>query len=333
MYDLLGSLSKVLVAFTIEFDNTSELRLRHSTTTGGVKDGPWLLSQAMWANTLRFVPDDGIELEQLQPLLRLTNHKGLLRWGWIRQDGDLIRPTRHLRRARPILAPLADEIEERWTERHGPALGRALDAHLAAHSAVLPPYLPVVGFSGGMRTDCTKAVEGGASAAGVGTDLSAKLARALLGLTLDYESETEVPLPIAANLLRVLGGGATLLRALPAETGISKEGISGALGWLDRSSLIAIDQERRAHLTDAGKRAERKRRQLAGTYTDPALATTLVDVLGNTDGLRDGLILDPTNWRANPPYVQRTRALLNDPAARLPHHPMVLHRGGYPDGS
>jgi hypothetical protein len=26
-------------------------------------------------------------------------------------------------------------------------------------------------------------------------------------------------------------------------------------------------------------------------------------------------------------------AMLSDPAAALPHYPMVLHRGGFPDGS
>ncbi|MGH8987657.1 MAG: hypothetical protein ACRDXC_03535 [Acidimicrobiales bacterium] len=333
MSDLLGCLSKVLVAFTIEFDNTSELRLPHSTTTSGVKGGPWLLSQAMWANTLQFVPDDGAPREQLEPLLRLTNGKGLMRWGWLKQDGEILRPTRYLRRARPILAPLAEEIEGRWTERHGRALRRALDSHLAAHPAALPPYLPVVGFSAGMRTDPVKAAEGGVAAARAGADLSAKLARALLGFTLDYEKGPKVPLPISANLLRVLAGGPTPVRTLPMVTGVSKEGASAALGWLDRSGLVVIDPERRAHLTDDGERAERVWRQRASAYIDPLLANALDDILGNAEALREGLTAEPVNWRANPPYTQRTRALLKDPAARLPHHPMVLHRGGYPDGS
>jgi hypothetical protein len=239
--ELLGCLSKVLVAFTIEFDNTSELRLPHSTTASSVKDGPWLLSQAMWANTLQFVPDDGAPLTELEPLLSLTNRMGLVRWGWLRLDGDVMRPTRFMSRARPILAPLAEEIEERWTDRHGSALGRALDSHLAAHPAPLPPYLPVVDFSTGMRTDPVRAAEGGAAALRAGTDLSAKLARALLGLTLDYEQVSKVALPISANLLRVLGGGPMQVRSLPLTTGISKEGISAALGWLDRAGLAAID--------------------------------------------------------------------------------------------
>ena len=38
-------------------------------------------------------------------------------------------------------------------------------------------------------------------------------------------------------------------------------------------------------------------------------------------------------WRASAPYVTQTQAVMNDPVAALPHYPMVLHRGGWPDGS
>ncbi len=38
-------------------------------------------------------------------------------------------------------------------------------------------------------------------------------------------------------------------------------------------------------------------------------------------------------WRAHPPYLAQTAAVLADPAGALPHQPMVLHRGGYPEGS
>ena len=38
-------------------------------------------------------------------------------------------------------------------------------------------------------------------------------------------------------------------------------------------------------------------------------------------------------WRASAPYVTRTQAVIDDPVSTLPHYPMVLHRGGWPDGS
>ena len=43
---------------------------------------------------------------------------------------------------------------------------------------------------------------------------------------------------------------------------------------------------------------------------------------GDPSPLDAGLIPYPDNWRAR---VQ--------PPATLPHYPMTLHRGGYPDGS
>ena len=33
------------------------------------------------------------------------------------------------------------------------------------------------------------------------------------------------------------------------------------------------------------------------------------------------------------PYATATARLLADPRAALPHHPLMLHRGGFPDGS
>ena len=51
-------LSRLLIAFTIEFDNEAEHRLEHRTTVGaaaGTGRGPWLVSQAMWANFMQFV--------------------------------------------------------------------------------------------------------------------------------------------------------------------------------------------------------------------------------------------------------------------------------------
>ncbi|HEY2130298.1 MAG TPA: SAM-dependent methyltransferase [Streptosporangiaceae bacterium] len=51
-------LSQALVAFTIEFDNESEHQIQHRTTRGPAAGsrGPWLVSQAMWVNFIRFIP-------------------------------------------------------------------------------------------------------------------------------------------------------------------------------------------------------------------------------------------------------------------------------------
>ena len=53
-----------------------------------------------------------------------------------------------------------------------------------------------------------------------------------------------------------------------------------------------------------------------------ALEPLVTDPDGGPPPLFRGLEPDPDNWRA------RVR-----PPDALPHYPMVLHRGGYPDGS
>jgi hypothetical protein len=60
-------LSRLLIAFTTEFDNEAEHRLEHRTTldAGGTGRGPWLVSQAMWANFMQFVGGEGVPLHEV----------------------------------------------------------------------------------------------------------------------------------------------------------------------------------------------------------------------------------------------------------------------------
>ena len=84
-------LSRLLIAFTIEFDNEAEHRLEHRTTggvAGGTGRGPWLVSQAMWANFMQFVPGDGVPLHEVDDLARITNLAGLQRWGYVTAGPD-----------------------------------------------------------------------------------------------------------------------------------------------------------------------------------------------------------------------------------------------------
>lgn len=81
-------LSQTLVAFTIEFDNEFEHRVPHRTTifgsTGGSRQGPWLVSLAVWANCMQFVSAEGIMLGELRRRARTrTNLSGMQRWGYI----------------------------------------------------------------------------------------------------------------------------------------------------------------------------------------------------------------------------------------------------------
>ena len=184
-------LSRLLIAFTIEFDNEAEHRLEHRTTrgaAGGTGRGPWLVSQAMWANFMQFVPGDGVPLHEVDDLAHITNLAGLQRWGYVTVGPD----PADGRPAQDEYLRLLDAVDQRWRTRFGPA----------------------------------------------GID--------------------------------------TL-----------------------RRSLLSVTGQR-----DGGR---------------PRLAL--------------GLQPYPDGWRARGPYLRQTTAVLNDPGAALPHYPMVLHRGGWPDGS
>jgi hypothetical protein len=70
-------LSHGLVAFIIEFDNEFERQMPHRTTNHGSTPGalhaPWFVSMVMWSMFIRYIPDEGIPVRELQLQLRITN--------------------------------------------------------------------------------------------------------------------------------------------------------------------------------------------------------------------------------------------------------------------
>ena len=341
-------LSQALVAFTIEFDNASEQGIQHRITRGLTAErrrGVWLTSQVMWVNFMRFVEPGGTPLSALAEAARMTNLHGLERWGYVTVLPDpadprprpprkdwIVRPTRWGLAARDVWSPLADEIEARWIARFGAAKVGALKAALNAIAAQLDPrspaYLPVA--SGDLRT----APPSGPPRP-VPSDVSAALARVLLAFTLEFEEASPVALPVAANGLRVLEGAPVPVRELPRRAGVSKEATSWMLGILRRRSCVetAFTEGARgqsASLTPTGLAAreacverlaalEQGWRARFGATAIEALRTPLERLQPR---LFEGLEPPASGWRARlkPPDI-------------LPHHPMVLHRGGYPDGA
>lgn len=365
-------LSRLLIAFTIEFDNEAEHRLEHRTTrgaAGGTGRGPWLVSQAMWANFLQFAVADGVPLREVDDLARITNLAGLQRWGYVTVGPDpadgrpapprrdwIVRPTRAGRRAQEMWEPLAGIIEDRWRARFGgPAITVLRDAlqPLATQvGAALPRYLPVVNNE--MFADITRLRPRPAAGGSSSADLSVLLSQVLLAFTLDFERESAVSLAIAANALRVLTAGGIRIRELPHLTGVSKEALSMAAGILIRRSCAVTGPDPAAsrgkviRLTPRGRSAqdeylrlldavEQRWRARFGPAAIDTLRRSLLSVTGQRDGGRPRLALGlqpyPDGWRARGPYLRQTTAVLNDPGAALPHYPMVLHRGGWPDGS
>ena len=357
-------LSQALVAYTIEFDNEAEHRLPHRTTghgTSGPGDGapaPWLVSLAMWETCMRHVTGEPITVGDLEARARTgTNLDGMRRWGYITIDGTarkvhktrpgpaaVLRATAAGLRAREIWRPLPGFVEQRWRERLGAdQLGRLRDPLTSMVSRLdpgLPDCLPILGAalrSHGPDPRLPPRPDGTAPEA---LPLSALLSRVLLAFALEYEREAGLSLAVAANVLRVLGSEGTRLRELPALTGTSTESVRWALGILTRGDLAAEEPDpaasrgKVARLTPRGLDAQHLYHELTETIerrwhdhftpgVTGALRTSLEPLTaGQPPVLFGGIEPYPDNWRAS---VRRP--------ATLPHFPMVLHRGGYPDGS
>jgi hypothetical protein len=249
-------------------------------------------------------------------------------------------------------APLAHEIEERWKGRMGAELVEGLREALAAVQSktglVMPHFLPIVG-EGGLFTR----VELGDGASETDDELPGLLSRVLLAFTLDYERGSDVSLPVGANILRVLDVDPAPLKDLPSMAGVSKEAVSLSMTWLEKSGAVAVEPHPSARgkvvrLTSNGVDAQQAYHRRQGEVeTDwetrfgkdaiAALRAPLEQILdqpGGEDGaLSSGLVTPPGGWRGKGRYKAQTTGFIESPSAGLPSHPMVLHRGGWPDGS
>jgi hypothetical protein len=184
-------------------------------------------------------------------------------------------------------------------------------------------------------------------------DLPGLLSRVLLSFTLELEHGAPVSLPIAANVLRVLDDGSTPVKDLPLVTGVSKEAVSMSQTALQKLGYIEVGPSpsgrgKAVTLTSMGSDAQADhRRRLGDVETEwetrfgmnaiGELRSSLEGILdhpGGEDGpLSSGLVTPPGGWRATKRYAPLTAGFVKSPRAGLPRYPMVLHRGGWPDGS
>jgi DNA-binding MarR family transcriptional regulator len=356
-------LSQVLVAFTIEFDNEFEHCSPHRTTrasAGASPGGPWLVSLVMWANLMRLVGEEGVRVGELQD--QGGNLAGMERWGYVVVEPDaadarprpprrdwVVRPTAKGRAAQAVWPPLFGVIEQRWQGRFGQEqigkLRESLQVLVARLDVQLPDYLPVLGYG----LWATAPAHPGRAAAlpdgGVATSLNlpALVSKVLLAFTLDFERASRVSLAISANVLRVLGQQAARVRDLPHLTGVSKEAIAMSLGFLEKRGYVVLQPDptgsrsKSVQLTPQGRQAhdaycqsldeiEARWQTRFGADALCNLRRSLEYLVGEAGAQRsplfDGLRPYPDGWRAS------VRA-----PDTLPHYPMVLHRGGFPDGS
>jgi DNA-binding MarR family transcriptional regulator len=354
-------LSQVLVAFTIEFDNEFERQMPHRTTnhgsTAGSHHGPWLVSLVMWSNCMRFVGEQGVRVGELEDLARTpTNLNGMERWGYVVVAPDpadsrpkpprsdwVIRARPNGRRAQEVWRPLFSAIEKRWQARFGKdqidQLRESLWALISQIHVELPDCLPILGyglFSRGPDRE-REAPAGRQSGTGHRLPLSTLLARVLLAFAIEFERESELSLAISANVVRVLDEKGVRVRDLPLLTGVSKEAIAVAMGVLRKRRVAIVEPDptgsraKVARLTPKGRDAQDAYRQLPGIIEERWQARFGKDTIR---ALRDSLerLVGAPLFRGLEPHPDGWRASVRKPNT-LPHYPMVLHRGGFPDGS
>jgi DNA-binding MarR family transcriptional regulator len=356
-------LSHALVAFTIEFDNEAEHQMAHRTTkqgpSGGSLHAPWLVSLVMWSNCMRFVGEKGVRVGELEDIARTTtNLNGMERWGYIVVEPDpankrpkpprsdwLIRAMPAGRKAQEIWRPLFGVIEKRWQARFGndeiDQLRESLWALISRIDVELPDCLPILGYGLWSRGPdherrASAKREGGLAS----LPLAALLSQVLLAFAIEFERESDLSLAISANVVRILDEKGVRVRDLPLLSGVSKEAISVALGVLRKKRMAVLETDDRAkiaRLTAVGREAQNAYRKPLGIIEErwqvrfgEDAVRTLGEALERLAG--GGTAETSLLFGGLEPYPDGWRASIRKPET-LPHYPMVLHRGGFPDGS
>ena len=328
---------------------------------------PWLVSLAMWSNCMQFVGEEGITVGKLEDLAcTRTNLNGMERWGYVVVEPDpadsrpkpprtdwLIRATPAGRKAQEVWRPLFGAIEKRWRARFGndkiEHLRESLGALIRLLDVELPDCLPILGYGLFSKEPDRKRrahPEPGPTRPGNSLrslPLSALLSRVLLAFALEFEGESDLSLAISANVVRVLDEKGVRIRDLPLLTGVSKEAISMAMGILTKRRIAVVEPDQTAsrtkivRLTPRGREAQEAYRHLLGIVEERWQARFGKKALHNLRELLERLVGEPTAegsplFRGLEPYPDGWRASVRKPNT-LPHYPMVLHRGGFPDGS
>jgi DNA-binding MarR family transcriptional regulator len=140
-------------------------------------------------------------------------------------------------------------------------------------------------------------------------------------------------------VLRLLHDVSVTVRDLPELAGVSKEGMAMALGYLERHGFALVEAEpasprtKLARLTAKGLVAQewypRRVREIEARWTErfgaeamSGLRAGMGVIVEDRARLFEGLSGYPKGWRTVAGGVKL-----------LPVFPMVLHRGGWPDGS
>lgn len=296
---------------------------------------------------------------------------GMERWGYIdvvrapSAGGSkapraewLIRPKAGGRNAQEAWVSLIEEVEARWVERFGVAAIERVRHSLASAAVGVvvpgrPDFVPIARYQARLNVEVPdpSSLERALSA---DAPLPVLLSRVLVEFALEFERRSGVSLAISATALRVIRAGGVPAGDLPSLAGLSKELTTYMVRVLEKSgyaevrSDLAVKGKKRVCLTDAGIDAQSTYRILTTAIEDEwrdSIGDQQVDDLREAidvmvkmrdeDGprLSRGVRPHDGGWRSAKRYVAQTNAFIADPLQALPHHPVVSHRGGFPDGS
>jgi hypothetical protein len=368
-HTLVGWTIEVDNAFELRMPHrTTAMRKR-----GGVLHGPWLVSFAMYVHCIRHLTAEGRTLGELKGRSRVLGPvSGLDRWGYVtvshvprqgkrKADPSLavVRPTAAGLQAQNVWARLSDEVDARWKDRYGDVtlsrLREALIAVVAKLDTELPDYLPGVRGNANLlhllpgderlptrwRTPLPAPSEPPPNPTSL--PLYALLSKVLLTFALEYERDAALSLVLGANLIRVLDDGGVPVADLPRLVGVSKEAIAHSLTVSKRGDLVIVDKvpgkrTSVARLTPRGLVAQQRHldlfsdieRRWTERFGGDVLRTlrSALEAIVETSDLDDSPLAaaygpPPGTWRADMPTTPET----------LPHYPVVLRGGGYPDGA
>jgi DNA-binding MarR family transcriptional regulator len=361
-------LTQVLVALIIEFDNEFEHQVPHRTTNHGSTTGsrrvPWLVSRVMWSSFMRFIDEEGTTIRDLQHRLQMpakSMRTWVTRmsewWGYIvveskaagasskRMHPDaVVIPTLGGRRALEVWRTLEDLIEKRWRQRFGgdtvDRLHERLSTIVDQMDVDLPDSLPILGY--GLFSSAPEPAHP-ALVAGARLSLPSLLSRVLLWFAIEFERGAEVSLAISATVLRLLDEEGIAVRDLPRMAAVSKEAIAMSLSFLGKRGYVTVKSRPAGSggklllLTARGRDAQETYRQRVWAIEERWQAQFGSSAIGELRESLESLVGDPAAqrsplFRGLDPYPDGWRASLPRPE-RLPHYPMLLHRGGFPDGS
>jgi DNA-binding MarR family transcriptional regulator len=363
-------LSQILVAYTVELDCEFERRILQTQSRSA------RLSLVIWLNLLQFVADGPVSFRTLAARA-LTAEAGITawlgcleRWGvvelqpgkragfgsgrGIRADWP-VRLTASGEAAVRIWPGLIPEIDARWSRRFGDdatTLRRSLEVIEQQIDLELPQGLPVAILKLPDFGPRKSPAEGG-------LPLPVLLSQVLLAFALDFERESQAPISLCANAIRVLGDEPIPETDIPKRTGCSEETVG--IGWQHKPYIIVERDPARGRgkfvrLSEAGVRAqqeyyirtrdtEEEWKKRFGTATKE-LRASLTALLKRGE-LSDGLKPPPGTTRAGAqtPALGRvdigpaarkrrrdlesqTEAFVRDPAGTLPHYPLWdINRG------